>query len=59
MFIYSAHDINVGTFVTSLDAYDLTQPPPYGATVFVELHERDEVFGLEVNQKTKNSHFTV
>lgn len=51
--------MNVGTFVLSLDAYDLTQTPPYGATVFVELHERDEVFGLEVSQKTKNSHFTV
>lgn len=54
MFIYSAHDANVGTLVRSLDAYDLTQPPPYGATVFFELHERDEVFGLEVKIKKPN-----
>lgn len=55
MFVYSAHDINVGTLITSLDAYDLTQPPPYGATVFFELHERDDVFGFEVDQNADNN----
>lgn len=49
MFIYSAHDFNVGTFLLSLDAFNLAKTPPYGATVLVELHEVNEVYGLQVS----------
>ncbi|XP_066144825.1 venom acid phosphatase Acph-1-like [Euwallacea fornicatus] len=48
MFVYSAHDFNVGTMVLSLDAYQMSRPPPYGSIVIFEVHEIDEVYGLQL-----------
>ncbi|ENN71935.1 venom acid phosphatase Acph-1 [Dendroctonus ponderosae] len=48
MFLYSAHDFNVGCLLLSLDAFALPESPPYGAAVLLELHEIDGVYGLKL-----------
>lgn len=48
MFLYSAHDFNVGCLLRSLDAFALPETPPYGSAVLIELHEIDGVYGLKV-----------
>lgn len=62
MFIYSAHDFNVGNMLHSLGAYALDQSPPYGACIIFEVHELSGEFGLKVSQRrggsqTSNSYF--
>lgn len=53
LFIYSAHEMNVASFLLSLDAYKITDVPPYGGHVLVELHEIDSVWGFKVRINTK------
>ncbi|XP_066253150.1 venom acid phosphatase Acph-1-like [Euwallacea similis] len=48
MFVYSAHDVNVGSMVLSLNAYKMSRPPSYGSMVIFEVHEIDGVYGLEL-----------
>ncbi|ENN83161.1 hypothetical protein HUJ04_000175 [Dendroctonus ponderosae] len=48
LFVYSAHDVNVGNMLRSLDAYALDQSPPYGACVIFEVHEVRGQFGIKL-----------
>ncbi|KAF7266415.1 venom acid phosphatase Acph-1-like [Rhynchophorus ferrugineus] len=48
MFLYSAHENNVATLLLSLEAYKLTDVPPYGAHVLVELHRINGVYGFQL-----------
>ncbi|XP_076260190.1 venom acid phosphatase Acph-1-like isoform X2 [Rhynchophorus ferrugineus] len=48
MFFYSGHETNIATLLLTLEAYDLTDIPPYGGYVLLELHEIDGVNGLKL-----------
>ncbi|XP_076257639.1 venom acid phosphatase Acph-1-like [Rhynchophorus ferrugineus] len=48
VFLYSAHEINVATFLLSLEAYKITDVPPYGSHVLVELHKIRGVYGFRL-----------
>ncbi|CAG9762350.1 unnamed protein product [Ceutorhynchus assimilis] len=48
MFVYSAHDTNVGSMYLSLQAYKMDQPPPYGSSFIFEVHEIEGVWGLKL-----------
>ncbi|KAL1490655.1 hypothetical protein ABEB36_013314 [Hypothenemus hampei] len=48
LFVYSAHDINIGTILTSLNAYTLKYTPPYGATIIFELHQILGIYGFKL-----------
>lgn len=45
--------MNVASFILSLDAYKITDIPPYGGHAIVELHEIDGVWGFKVRINTK------
>ncbi|KAF7266411.1 hypothetical protein GWI33_020242 [Rhynchophorus ferrugineus] len=48
MFLYSAHEYNIATFLLSLEAYKLADVPPYGSHVLVELHKVNGVYGFKL-----------
>jgi lysosomal acid phosphatase len=50
LFVYSAHDTTVSAFLAALQLYDGI-PPPYAATVFVELYQVNDSFVVEVSYK--------
>ncbi|XP_030756857.1 venom acid phosphatase Acph-1-like isoform X2 [Sitophilus oryzae] len=57
VFLYSAHDLNVGTFLLSLELYKLVETPPYGSHVLIELHKVRGVYGIRLfyqNYKQRN-----
>lgn len=39
IFLYSGHEVNVGTFLAALDLYTLEDPPPYGSYVLLEVYK--------------------
>ena len=49
IFLYSAHEGNIATLLLSLDAYKITDIPPYGSYVLIELHTINGVNGIKVN----------
>ncbi|XP_076258925.1 venom acid phosphatase Acph-1-like [Rhynchophorus ferrugineus] len=48
MFLYSAHENNIGTLLLSLEAYKITDIPPYGGHVLIELHKIRGVYGFRL-----------
>ncbi|RZC35945.1 venom acid phosphatase Acph-1, partial [Asbolus verrucosus] len=47
LFLYSAHDYNVGSVLHTLNVFE-RHVPPYGATVFFEIHNIEGVYGLKL-----------
>lgn len=54
LFVYSAHDTTVSALLAALQLYDGT-PPPYTATVFVELYQVNDSFVVEVSYKNSTA----
>ncbi|XP_030756924.1 venom acid phosphatase Acph-1-like [Sitophilus oryzae] len=48
MFIYSGHELNVATMLLSLNAYKLSDVPPYGSYILFELHLINGVHGIKL-----------
>ncbi|XP_030756922.1 venom acid phosphatase Acph-1-like [Sitophilus oryzae] len=48
VFVYSAHDMNVGSFLLSLELYKLVENPPYGSHILIELHKIRGVYGIRL-----------
>ncbi|XP_060526942.1 uncharacterized protein LOC132702372 [Cylas formicarius] len=48
MFVYVAHEINLATFLLSLDTFSVTDVPPYGSYVILEVHNMDGVHGVRL-----------
>jgi hypothetical protein len=46
-FLYSAHEFNVGTMLRILNVF-YRHVPPFGATIFFEIHNIDGDYGLKV-----------
>ena len=52
LFMYSAHDVPVATFLSALNIFNGIQPP-YASMVLVELHElKPNDFSVKVNLKS-------
>jgi prostatic aicd phosphatase len=47
LFLYSAHDFNVATVLRALNVFH-RHVPPYGATLFFEIHNVNGVYGLKL-----------
>ncbi|RZC37104.1 His Phos 2 domain containing protein, partial [Asbolus verrucosus] len=47
VFLYSAHDFNVAAVLRTLNVFD-RHVPPYGATIFFEIHKVGEIYGLKL-----------
>lgn len=47
IFLYSAHDYTVGVLLRALDVF-YPHVPPYGSTIFFEIHNIDGKYGLKV-----------
>ncbi|XP_044258181.1 venom acid phosphatase Acph-1-like [Tribolium madens] len=47
IFLYSAHDYSVGVMLRALDVF-YPHVPPYGATIFFEIHNIDGTYGLKL-----------
>ncbi|XP_050310286.1 venom acid phosphatase Acph-1-like [Anthonomus grandis grandis] len=47
MFLYSGHEVNVGTMLAALK-YNLTEVPPYGAHVTFEVHKIQGIYGIKM-----------
>lgn len=50
IFLYSAHEWNVGTMLRALNVY-YRHIPPFGATIYFEVHNVKGVYGLKVRAK--------
>ncbi|RZC41547.1 His Phos 2 domain containing protein [Asbolus verrucosus] len=47
IFLYSAHDYNVAAVLRTLNVFN-RHVPPYGATVFFEIHNIEGIYGLKL-----------
>ncbi|XP_972663.2 venom acid phosphatase Acph-1 [Tribolium castaneum] len=47
IFLYSAHDYSVGVMLRALEVF-YSHVPPYGATIFFEIHNIDGTYGLKL-----------
>ena len=59
LFMYSAHDVTVATFLSALNIFNGIQPP-YASMVLVELHElKPNDFSVKVNLKSIATFFFI
>lgn len=49
LFLYSAHDYNVGYFLKALDLFDRSRNPKYASYIVVELHKIKNVHYFKVS----------
>ncbi|ERL84546.1 venom acid phosphatase Acph-1 [Dendroctonus ponderosae] len=47
-FLYSAHELNSASMLLSLNAFKITEVPPYGAHVIFEVHEILGIWGIKL-----------
>ncbi|XP_066158315.1 venom acid phosphatase Acph-1-like [Euwallacea fornicatus] len=48
LFLYSGHELNIASTLLTLDAYKLTDIPPYGSHIIFEVHEISGVWGIKL-----------
>lgn len=48
IFLYSAHEFNVATTLRVLNVF-YRHVPPFGATIFFEIHNINGIYGLKVS----------
>ncbi|XP_030757010.1 venom acid phosphatase Acph-1-like [Sitophilus oryzae] len=48
MYLYSAHENNIATLLISLEAFQITDIPPYGSYVLMEVHQIEGVYGFKL-----------
>ncbi|XP_066254927.1 venom acid phosphatase Acph-1-like [Euwallacea similis] len=48
VFFYSGHELNIAATLLALDAYKVTDIPPYGSHVIFEVHEISDVWGIKL-----------
>lgn len=48
IFLYSGHELNVATMLTSLDMFNLVDPPPYGSYLLFEVHIINGIHGIKM-----------
>ncbi|XP_050293014.1 venom acid phosphatase Acph-1-like [Anthonomus grandis grandis] len=48
MFLYAAHETNIAGLLLSINAHKITEVPPYGSYVLMEVHKIDDVYGMKL-----------
>ncbi|XP_066143424.1 venom acid phosphatase Acph-1-like [Euwallacea fornicatus] len=48
MYIYSGHETNIAPFLLSLGVFQVTDVPPYGSYILLEIHKIDNVYGVKI-----------
>lgn len=48
LFLYSAHETNLGTVIAALELTNLTEIPGYGSYLTFEVHNIDNVYGIKI-----------